>query len=320
MDIADFDLSLSSILNRIDEYGLYCHYLGFDPDIRGTYSSPIREGDDSPSFSFYNAYPGAGVEFLWKDGALNKSGTIATLVQEIYGLTHTDALKKIDSDFKLGFTDGNFAATKKLSTYKKPESKVEAIISVNSKDQFTEDGLAFWKSFHITKDILNRYDVTELYGATINGNQLGYKELAFAYRIGDKYKIYCPYNLKFKFINNYTNKLAEGFFQLPRKSDTLIITKSMKDVMVLYGLGYEAISPKSETTLLPKQYFKWINTHYRYVRILFDNDMKHNGELYPYEKIYIPIDSECKDVSDFIKKYGKEETKWMLKKILKLEI
>lgn len=320
MNIDDFVLSLSSILTRIDEYGLYCHYLGFDPDIRGTYSSPIREVDDSPSFSFYNAYPDAGVEFLWKDGALDKSGTIVQLVQYMYGLTYTHALEKIDSDFKLGFTDGTFATTKRVLTYKKPEKKEEATIAVNSKTQFTEAGLDFWISFHITEETLNLFDVTELYGATINSNQVGYKELAFAYRIGDKYKIYCPYNSKFKFVNNFPIKLAEGFFQLKKKSDTLIITKSLKDVMVLHELGYEAISPKSETTLLPKQYFKWINTHYKNVRVLFDNDMKHNGDKYPYDKIYIPIDSECKDVSDFIREYGKEETKWMLEKILNLGI
>jgi len=316
VSIDDYTLSLSSILTRVDEYELYCHYLGFDPDIRGTYSSPIREVDDSPSFSFYNAYPNAGVEFLWKDGALDQSGTIVQLVQKMYGLTHADALKKIDADFKLGFTDGSFTATKKLITHKRPVHREEAEISVNSKDYFSAAGLAFWNSFHISEETLVKFNVTELYGSTINNNQLGYKELAFGYRIGDKYKIYCPEQKKFKFVNNYPIKFAEGFIQIAQKSDTLIITKSLKDVMVLYELGYEAISPKSETTLLPKEYFKWINVKYKRVKVLFDNDMKHNGDKYPYDKIYIPVDSKCKDVSDYIKQFGKEETKWMMKKIL----
>ena len=317
MGIDDYALTLSNILDRIDEYGLFCHYLGFDPDIRGTYSSPIREVDDTPSFSFYNAYPDAGVEFLWKDGALDKSGTIVQLIMAMYGLTYTESLKKIDSDFKLGFTDGKFSANKKILTYKKPVKKEEAEIQVNSKATFSERGLAFWNSFNVTLPTLEKYFVTELYGAVINNSQIGYKELAFAYRIGDKYKIYCPNNPKFKFVNNYPIKLAEGFFQLEKKSDTLIITKSLKDVMVLHELGYEAISPKSETTLLPSQYFDWINANYKKVRVLFDNDMKHNGDKYPYDKVYVPLDSGCKDISDYIKKFGKEDTLWKLEKIFK---
>lgn len=317
MNLDDHVLSQSNILKRIDEYSLFCHYLGFDPDIRMTYSSPIREGDDSPSFSFYNAYPGAGVEFMWKDGAMDLSGTIIQLVMHMYGITYTQALHKIDADFKLGFTDGTYNVHERKLSIKKPKEKKEAVITVNSKYDFTPEGIKFWADFGISKKTLTKYNVTQLISSTINGSFLNYKTLAFAYRIGTKYKLYCPYETEFKFLNNYPITYSEGFEQLPTKSDLLIITKSLKDVMVLSELGYEAVSPKSESTMLPVEYFKWFKSRYTRVVVLFDNDMKHNGGKYTYDKVYVPLESKCKDISDYRKMYGKEKTEWMLKEILK---
>jgi len=317
MELDDFVLTLSNILKRVDEYSLYCHYLGFDPDIRETYSSPLREGDRNPSFSFYNAYPGSEVEFLWKDNMLNVSGTIVKLVGILYGLSYIDSLKKIDADFKLGFTDGKFIA--KRMSLKKPKEKEASTIEVSSKPFMSKKARDFWKEFHITPNTLAHYRVTEIYSSLINDVRIHYPTVAFAYPIGKKYKIYSPLNpnLKFKFVNNYDAKFVEGFHQLAKKSDVLIITKSLKDVMVLYELGYESISPRSESTIMPKEYFTWIDKHYTQVIVLFDNDMKHNGAQYPYDKKYIPSTSNCKDISDYVKKYGKEKGRCLVAQILK---
>lgn len=318
MTIDDQVLSLKNILTRIDEYSLYCHYLGFDPEVRETYSSPIRvEGEDKkPSFSFYNARPNLDIEFMWKDGALDISGTIVQLIMCMYGLTFTQALVKLDVDFKLGFTNTTTVTQERIRIVKKPKPKVDATIAIVSKKYFTPQAKEFWLSFGISPETLKRYNVTQLESAVINGKDCYYSQASFAYRIGEKYKIYSPFNEQFKFLNNFPGTYAEGFSQLKKKSDLLIITKSLKDIMVLHELGYEAVSPKSETTMLPKEYFKWFDTHYKQVVILFDNDMKHNGEKYPYDKKYIPTISECKDVSDYMKKFKKKETAIMLKSIL----
>lgn len=317
MNIDDHVLSLSSILKRIDEYGLYCHYLGFDPEIRETYSSPIREGDVKPSFSFYNAYPGLEIEFMWKDGALDKSGTILQLVMYMYNITFAQALKKIDADFKLGFTDGTYNVIEKKLIIKKPKYKEASTIEVVSKKHFTPVGIEFRKSFGISNKTLCLYNVTQLESSVINGVVCQHHDITFAYRIGTKYKIYSPLKSIFKFLNNYPATYSEGFIQLTKTNDLLIITKSMKDVMVLHELGYEALSPRSETSLLPKEYFKWFGTNYNQIIVLFDNDMKHNGSKYPYEKKYVPLDSGCKDISDYRRKFGKRRTLWMIQELLK---
>ena len=318
LELDSFSLTLSNILNRIDEYSLYCHYLGFDPDIRGTYSSPIREGDEKPSFSFYNARPGSDIEFMWKDGAVNKSGTIVHLVMELYGIPYNEALAQIDVDFNLGLTDGTYKSKRReLKRFDKPKAKGSAKIEIRRKSGFTRVGLAYWEQFGINKETLIKYQVSEIYMAVINGKYIRYNDLAFAYRVADKYKIYQPKSTQFKFINNFDHRIVEGFFQLEQKQDLLIITKSLKDVMTLHELGYEAISPKSESTVIPDPYFKWINERYKRVIVLFDNDMKHNGDLYPYRKVYIPLQSGCKDISDYVKKYGKKDAKHLVSQLIK---
>jgi hypothetical protein len=140
--------------------------------------------------------------------------------------------------------------------------------------------------------------------------------LCFAYREIDKYKIYQPHDLEFKFRNNYPNHFIEGFHQLKFKSDLLIITKSRKDVMCLYELGYEAVSAKSENTVIPIEYINHFKKRYKRIVVLFDNDMKHKGDAYEFDKIYVPIESGEKDVTDFRRRYGHESTVQMMKDIL----
>ena len=321
MELDNFNLSLSNILEKVDEYSLYCHYLGFDPDIRGTYSSPIREDDERPSFSFFDASNPRDVEFLWKDSALNVGGTIVDLVRYMYDISYTDAMIKIDQDFNLGLTNSTKELPNKPVVRKRPPKKGPANILVSSKSEFTQAGKEFWASFGITIPTLNKYQVTQLDSAVINGRPIAYySRLAFAYRIADKYKIYLPHDKDFKFINNYDERFVEGFHQLPQTSDYLVITKSLKDVMCLYEMGVRAISPRSESTMIPQPYFKWIDERYENVYVLFDNDMKHNGDMYPYPKIYVPKESGEKDISDYVRKYGKRKGIWLMRRLLNLEM
>ena len=41
------------ILERVDEYSLYCYYMGYEPIIGKKYHSPLRKGDDDPSFVIF---------------------------------------------------------------------------------------------------------------------------------------------------------------------------------------------------------------------------------------------------------------------------
>lgn len=306
-------LSENVILEEIDEYEIYNFYMGFYPELRTGYSSPLRRGDESPSFSlFTNRYPPC--EYRWKDSGKGIHGDVFKLVQLMFGLkSREEACKKIRQDIKkedYGITSG------KIVLKDRPVDKGSMVIKVVSKS-FSEAGLEFWNKYHISTSTLRYFNTTEVDMFTFDGEYfIRPKDLCFAYRELDRYQLYQPYSKEYKFRNNLTDRMIFGFHQLKYESDTLIITKSRKDVMMLHELGYEAVAPRSENTVMPSEYFTYFSKRYKKIVVLFDNDMKHKGDDYPYPKVYVPISTGCKDISDFSKKYGLETSKKLIESII----
>ncbi|MGL1311253.1 hypothetical protein ACSTKO_24905, partial [Vibrio parahaemolyticus] len=72
-----------------------------------------------------------------------------------------------------------------------------------------------------------------------------------------------------KFRQDLQETYVHGIEQLTYQSDLLIITKSRKDVMCLRSFGYDAVSPRSENTPMPENFFTWADTHYKRKLVLF---------------------------------------------------
>lgn len=87
--------------------------------------------------------------------------------------------------------------------------------------------------------------------------------------------------------------------------------------MHLNSFGYEAIAPRGENIMLPEECIQLVKERYEKVLVLFDNDMKHKGDEYPFEKIYIPqVLPTDKDPTDFCRNHGIQETAEMLSQII----
>ncbi len=313
------------ILERVDEYSLYCFYLEVDVLIGGKVQSPIRSAsnqqeDYDPSFSVFEKRWGTGShEFIWKDLATGAAGDIFELVRRLFRYeTRMQAKMRIMADFGIGgISDGKQRVfVKKERLY----NDFEVNIQISSRP-YTKRDYNFWKQFNITDNLLSRYNTTAIrhYWITEDQKTPSYpKGLGYAYRIYDKYQLYFPHvtNKKHKFRHNYTEVCVPGFAQLDRTGELCIITKSMKDVMCLRSFGYEAIGARSENTVLPEVCLEWLKSHYKKVLVLFDNDMKHKGDAYEFEKIYVPqIVKGDKDTSDFCKNHGPSECADMLRQI-----
>jgi hypothetical protein len=317
------------ILERVDEYALYCHYLGYHLTLGERYPAPAQLrhsngllADDNPSFSVFEKTKVGNIptEFLWKDfGGKGYSGDIFELVKRLCDLPNRwDAIQRIASEFGFG-APWIASPVKELKLEKKKKEPRD--IAVISKP-WTMRELLYWDRGCVTKEILLNYDTSVVRGYFVTMNQrrpFTPKSMMFAYYVQGKYQLYSPYEPKgeLKFINDWHELCVPGFKQLRRQSDTLIITKSMKDVLVLTAFGYEAIAVRSENVLLPPECIAHLKRHYKRILILFDNDGKHRGDEYEFPNIFIPklIDTD-KDPYDFCDNHGEDETRLMLKSII----
>lgn len=315
------NITLDKILSLVNDYYIYCYYLGKEIKVNKPISSPLRK-DNHPSWSLYRNKKGI---LVYKDFATGESGNVINLVQLLFELKYHDALKKVWQDI----------IVKKQVSLRKATDKLELqtdnrnIIQIKRKN-YTEKDILFWGQYKITKDTLKLYKVSPI--STFWINEVQYytyteKEPMYAYSIYDKFKIYRPYSKRLeKWRNNCTSYDIQGLEQLCEKGDLLIITKSLKDVMVLHELGYNAIAPQSEVSSIPKIIMDHLKIRFKNIIILFDYDeggiqgSNKLSEKYSIPHTFIPkhyLDLyQIKDVSDFIKEFDTIKTLEMLKELL----
>lgn len=311
------------ILELLDEYSLYCYYLGYEPIIGKSYRSPIRKSnaltrDDVPSFDIYVRKFGGNraYEYMWKDkagGAINY-GNIFTLVRLLLGLkSEFEAKLRVVSDLII-----DNKPSPALSYYE-PEHSVACSIRIKSR-AFTVRDDRYWGQYNISRELLTQYDVKALSYYWLNEMQ-SYPNraygLAYAYNVLGRHQLYFPYAAReFKFRNDWTEKCVFGWKQLTF-TKPLIITKSAKDVLCLASLGFEAITPRGENILLPPECLAVIDKRYKdNVITLFDNDGKHSAEKYSYRATQILLEFEAKDPTDYCAKYGPDNTRELVNQLL----
>lgn len=108
--------------------------------------------------------------------------------------------------------------------------------------------------------------------------------------------------------------------QLPKNGgDILVITKSMKDVMLLHEFNIPAIAPNSEVLFVTDAQLNKLKTKFKHIIVVYDNDFAGIENLSKIHKAhpelivtFIPRKYEAKDISDFYKKYGKEKTQILI--------
>ena len=146
----------------------------------------------------------------------------------------------------------------------------------------------------------------------------------YSYKFNNNFKIYRPLGDKYtKWRNNLTQDDIQGYQQLPKKGDILIITKSLKDVMCLYEMGIPAISPSSESTWISDTTLEALKKRFKRILVCFDRD---NAGVKNLRKISLKTGLEpilvhkkfkAKDISDAIKLNGFETIKQWLENELK---
>lgn len=314
------DLTYEKLINKYSEEYLYSIYLGYYPDTKKMYKSPFQE-EKTPSFNFYTK----DGKLKFKDYSSTNTGTVVDLVMILYNLSFIEALVKI-------YNDCNGNPNDKIILRPRIIDKLETKIEVITKD-FTQEDYDYWEQYYFDLNILNKYNIkacNQVWLTTGNKNYLWYdyksNNPCYRYIFNKQYKCYKPLetNKTLKWLNkcnNYDN--IQGIEQLT-KGDTLIITKSYKDVICFNEfIGIPSIAFHGEGHYIDERVIIWLKKQYKNIFIVYDNDTTGVTQAYKLSKLYnipykyIPSSYVEKDLSDFIKNHGIKESKKLINKILK---
>ena len=312
------DITQDFILSKINQESIMEHYTGLDVSSNKLALSPFRS-DHKVTCAFYKSK--SGVLYL-HDFATNEHINCFSVVSRLYNCNYYEALKIIAQDF--GLIEGT-NSKQKSSIKLVPELKETnpSKIQVQIKD-YTNKELEWWKTFGISIKLLKKYQIFSIQHVFLNG-ELKFisseKNPIYGYYFGkdkngnEKWKIYFPLKTEYRFLNNLSKKVLQGYHQLPKTGDLLVITKSMKDVVAMYGFGIPAVSPNSETLFIEDKKLEEFKKRFKHILVLYDNDRpglhnmwlirKEHPELnYYYMPWYL-----SKDFTDSIKLVGVDNMK-----------
>lgn len=325
----------------ITDEQIFSYYLpSYQLGNSGAINSPFRE-DTKPSFGIF--YSNKFSKWLFKDAGINKTGGAFHFVQQLYNLpTYFMAVCKVAEDFGLGdrltIPNSNNITIDVQKIIKANHNSLQAvyhkdiIITPIVRNWDIRDKEFWYDQYKIKKSTLEKFNVYPITHIKIqygNNNVSTIKQDRFAYAYEEykdhiySYKIYQPYSEKHKWRNNIVPGAHFGYRQLPETGDTLIITKSGKDVMCIHDtLNIPSIAIQAESHRIKPSVMDEYKERFKKVYILFDNDDAGKKATEIYLQLYdniTPIvfpDDYPKDFSDLVKQKGTDLTTQFFKQFL----
>jgi 5S rRNA maturation endonuclease (ribonuclease M5) len=266
-------------------------------------NSPLRSDDKMPSFAIFATKDGA---LLFKDHGTGVSGNALKFMKLYKGIQTRDELEKELLKIYKNTNPGQLRRNTYIRTL--PYDTEIGIV----RQAFTNTDIKYWRKFHISINTLKKFNVFSIKYFLCNRVVKGtYKEDSpmYAYKVYDKFKIYRPLASKYtKWRTNLTNRHVQGLFELPKEGgNLLIITKSLKDVMCLYEMGFNAIAASSETTFIPEDILDDLKSKWKHIVILYDRDAtgmktaRKYGKQYKLDCVFVHKKFKAKDISDAVR-------------------
>jgi len=248
-----------------------------------------------------------------------------------------EVYNKIASDFMMTqFELKDVPSGIKFIPFAKPRKrkalkKVEYTIQIQKKEWSINDQMFWLTRYGLTATQLEYCNVFPIAFYFVNGIAYKAENLAYAFiehKDGKQtFKIYQPHSKEKKWINNNNFSTWELWTQMPKFGETLIITSSRKDAMVIKTLFKSSIitscSLQSEGVMPKMSVMNELKARFKYVYILYDND--YNNPNNPgrtagariakeFDITQIEIDSiyQQKDPSDFRQSQGEEATRELI--------
>ena len=261
------------ILSKVNQESIMHHYTNNDVTSKKLVTSCLRS-DNHVTVGFYKSK--SGILYM-HDFATNEHLDCWNVVMRLYDCNYYDALNIIAKDFGLIQGTHQEVSLNFVPELKKTESSK---IQVQIKD-YSEKELEWWNQFGINKKLLKKYKVYSIQHVFLNGElrfTTSEKCTIYGYYFGkdkngeEKWKIYFPLKDNYRFLNNTSKKLLQGYHQLPKTGDLLVITKSMKDVIALSSFGIPAVAPNSETLFVNDKQLEEFKQRFKHILVIYDND------------------------------------------------
>ncbi|MDO5614773.1 MAG: toprim domain-containing protein [Cruoricaptor ignavus] len=274
-----------------DGLDVFRYYVSGNWKVGQNFKNPFYD-DKNPSCNIYKDNK-TGIYRIKDFGDSRFNGDCFSLVGYLYGLDCTQShdfveiLKIINRDLNLGL-DNSYS-----NIPKRPQIKINAEANPTTTNEpptyrpyaiiekdFNETELEYWKTFGITKRVLDTFGVKSLQSfESINKKGQPYRitsndnESIFSYQNAELIKIYRPFS-KYRFLYaGIATEYCFGLEQLPLEGDDILfITGGEKDVMSLYAKGFSAICFNSENSHIPTSLIQSLKGRFRHIVLLYDMD------------------------------------------------
>jgi len=321
------DITEDFVLKNLSQEQIMEHYLGVPVTVKKKFSSPFRE-DKNPSCSMM--YKDG--RLIFKDFADNaKPRNCFHIVMHQYRCNFYEALKHISDDF--GLINGVKTPRKVFTELEKEKDKGNTHTEIAIKVRpWNKADMEYWfKRFGITRKVLKKFKVYPVDTAWLNGSVMysyySDDDPCYAYRLAPgEYKLYFPFrkgNNTFRFIHN--TQRVQGYRQLPKEGEFIVLTKSMKDIMVLFRYGINSIALPSESVYPDPHFIDIIQKRFKYVFSLYDFDkggipmagfLKREYFIFPFFLTNglhgSEVDYGAKDMAEYREKYGHDKTEKLI--------
>lgn len=298
---------ISGILySKYTDYDIFKFYIP-NFEIGTLIKSPLRK-DRTPSFSFYVNNNG---NINYKDFGTGERGNVFQFIKRKYGISYIDAVKKAYYDLNNFKTAPDFQ--------RKFEKRKSKQFFYYKYTKIRQKHINFWNQYINNLELLNHlkiYPISKIYSK--NSNYI--VKHGYVYIIGNRVKFHLPEN-NLKYFGNSNKNSIMGFNQINFKDRVLFLVSSMKELLVMKELGYNAIAPNSESSIIDFHIISFLKFYFNIV-ILYDWDQAGRLNAIKHSKIYnVKISKyqfseiKPKDISDFSKNYGLNQLNQYLNEI-----
>ena len=164
-------------------------------------------------------------------------------------------------------------------------------------------------------ELLTKFAIEPIDYFWINEVRYSCHTLAYAYNINGRCKIYRPLETEGKWFSNTTKNDIQGYGQLKDSGNIVFLASSLKDVMTLNAVGYEAVAFQSEMQMPSHKFIDHLKTRFTLIVVLYDNDFNSDTNpgqtmankicnTYQLINVIIPAYYRSKDISDLVKDHG----------------